>query len=62
MADQDAGEISDGKRVFKDRSNENLMKLLESKDKANTQKLTEAALKQFSQYLHQKELPKRDFT
>ena len=57
MAEQDAGVNSDGKRVFKDRSNELLEKLLEGKDKVNTQKSTEGALKQFSQYLRQKEMP-----
>ena len=46
------------KRVFKDRSNENLQKLLEGKDKVSTQKATEGAMSQFQQYLHRKQLPK----
>ena len=47
-------------RQFKDRTNINLQELLEGKDKRNTQKSTEVALKQFSQYLQQKSLPTLD--
>ena len=58
MAEADADEFVRQERVFKDRTNENLQKLLEGKDEVNTQKSTEGALKQFSQYLRQKQLPK----
>ena len=59
MAEQtDTDQIIDKKRIFKDRSTENLDKLLKGKDKINTQKATAGALTQFSQYLEQKKLPK----
>ena len=48
------------KRDFKQRSDDNLEKLLEGKDKVNTQKSTEGALKQFQQYLRVKKLPNID--
>ena len=51
-------EISHTKKDFKDRSDQNLQELLEGKDKRNTQKATQGALSQFSQYLAAKKLPK----
>ena len=53
-----ASEISELKRDFKNRSDENLREVLEGKDKKNTQKETHGALSQFSQYLRAKSLPK----
>ena len=53
-----AGDLNVTKRDFKRRSDENLQELLEGKDKKNTQKATQGALAQFSQYLRSKGHPK----
>ena len=46
------------KRAFKARSEQNLKELLDGKDRITTQKATEGALNQFSDYLAINKLPK----
>ena len=48
------------KRQFKDITNENLLKILEEKDKASTKKATEGALRHLKEFLHAKQLPSID--
>ena len=56
-ADHNFWSNSAKEREFKDISDTNIQELLEGKDKITTQKATESALSQFSQYLRQKDLP-----
>ena len=58
MADvTDAGEQVTNNFLFTVKSNEEKQKLLEEKDKKNTQKSTKSALKQLREFLHFKKLP-----
>ena len=52
----DAGKQLGNNFVFNDKSDDQKQKLLEEKDKKNTQKSTKSALKQFRQFLHAKKL------
>ena len=58
MSDQaDAGQNSVKKYQFKSKSNAEKQKLLEEKDKKNTQRAIQGALRQLAEYLAIKQLP-----